>query len=121
MGRWNGTGPRRLPSVQPDGPRRRPSPSPSRDPYTASSHTHICGPRAAQRRARSSACRTRSTARSSSSCFALLLDWVRIIPTVNVESAASRAKISTWIARWEAERRKRPPGVVPPYHTPEYS
>ncbi|KAH9072365.1 DNA repair metallo-beta-lactamase-domain-containing protein [Lactarius deliciosus] len=31
--------------------------------------------------------------------FALLLDWARIVPTVNVESAASRAKISTWIAR----------------------
>ncbi|KAH9056723.1 DNA cross-link repair protein pso2/snm1 [Lactarius vividus] len=53
-------------------------------------------------------------------CFALSLDWARVVPTVNVESAASRAKISTWIARWEAERRKRPPGVVPPYRTPEY-
>ncbi|KAH9072363.1 DRMBL-domain-containing protein [Lactarius deliciosus] len=53
-------------------------------------------------------------------CFALSLDWARIVPTVNVESAASRAKISTWIARWEAERRKRPPGVVPSYRTPEY-
>ncbi|KAH9008835.1 DRMBL-domain-containing protein [Lactarius hengduanensis] len=46
-------------------------------------------------------------------CFALSLDWARIVPTVNVESAASRAKISTWISRWEAERRKRPLGVVP--------
>ncbi|KAH9000069.1 DRMBL-domain-containing protein [Lactarius akahatsu] len=53
-------------------------------------------------------------------CFALSLDWARIVPTVNVESAASRAKISTWIARWEAERRKRPLGVVPPYRTLEY-
>ncbi|KAH9031313.1 hypothetical protein EDB85DRAFT_2290128 [Lactarius pseudohatsudake] len=53
-------------------------------------------------------------------CFVLSLDWARIVPTVNVESAASRAKISTWIARWEEERRKRPPGVVPPYRTPEY-
>ncbi|KAH9026491.1 DRMBL-domain-containing protein [Lactarius pseudohatsudake] len=41
--------------------------------------------------------------------FALSLDWARIVPTVNVESAASRA-----------ERRKRPLGVVPPYRTPEY-
>ncbi|KAH9072370.1 DNA repair metallo-beta-lactamase, partial [Lactarius deliciosus] len=32
-------------------------------------------------------------------CFALSLDWARIVPTVNVESAVSRAKISTWIAR----------------------
>ncbi|KAH9010690.1 DNA repair metallo-beta-lactamase-domain-containing protein [Lactarius hengduanensis] len=53
-------------------------------------------------------------------CFALSLDWARIVPTVNVESAASRAKISTWIARWEAERRKHPLGVVPPYRTAEY-
>ncbi|KAH9008892.1 hypothetical protein EDB84DRAFT_52141 [Lactarius hengduanensis] len=53
-------------------------------------------------------------------CFVLSLDWAHIVPTVNVESAASRAKISTWIARWEAERRKRPPGVVSPYRTPEY-
>jgi len=52
-------------------------------------------------------------------CFALSLDWARIIATVNVESATSRAKISAWIARWEAERRKRPPGVVP-YRTLEY-
>ena len=52
-------------------------------------------------------------------CFALSLDWARIVATVNVESAASRAKISTWIARWEAERKKRPPGVVP-YRTLEY-
>ncbi|KAH9975691.1 DRMBL-domain-containing protein [Lactifluus volemus] len=52
-------------------------------------------------------------------CFALSLDWARIIATVNVESSASRAKISTWITRWEAERKKRPPGVVP-YRTLEY-
>jgi len=53
-------------------------------------------------------------------CFALSLDWARIVATVNVESAASRAKISAWIARWEAERRKRPPGSVVPYRTLEY-
>ncbi|KAH9988396.1 DRMBL-domain-containing protein [Russula vinacea] len=52
-------------------------------------------------------------------CFALSLDWARIVATVNVESATSRAKISAWIARWETERRKRPPGVVP-YRTLEY-
>jgi DNA cross-link repair 1A protein len=53
-------------------------------------------------------------------CFALSLDWARIVATVNVESAASRAKISAWIARWEAERRKRSPGSVVPYRTLEY-
>ncbi|KAI0306093.1 DNA repair metallo-beta-lactamase-domain-containing protein [Multifurca ochricompacta] len=52
-------------------------------------------------------------------CFALSLDWARMIATVNVESVASRAKIITWIARWEAERKKRPPGVVP-YRDLEY-
>ncbi|KAI0286113.1 DRMBL-domain-containing protein [Russula aff. rugulosa BPL654] len=52
-------------------------------------------------------------------CFALSLDWARIVATVNVESANSRAKISAWIARWEAERKKRPPGVVP-HRTLEY-
>ena len=53
-------------------------------------------------------------------CFALSLDWARIVATVNVESAASRAKISAWIARWEAERRKRPRGSIVPYRTLEY-
>ena len=53
-------------------------------------------------------------------CFALSLDWTRIVATVNVESAASRAKIAAWIARWEAERRKRPLGGVVPYRTLEY-
>ena len=53
-------------------------------------------------------------------CFALSLDWARIVATVNVESAASRAKISAWIARWEAERKKRPSGDVVPYRTLEY-
>ncbi|KAH9031314.1 DNA repair metallo-beta-lactamase-domain-containing protein [Lactarius pseudohatsudake] len=129
MGRWNGTGPRRLPSVRPDGPtrrppastRRRPLPPPSRDYRTASSHTRISG-----------SCGSTPITQlfgvlysehSSSfelTCFVLSLDCVRIVPTVNVESAASRAKISTWITRWEAERRKRPPGVVPSYRTPVY-
>jgi DNA cross-link repair 1A protein len=53
-------------------------------------------------------------------CFALSLDWARIVATVNVESGASRAKISAWVALWEAERRKRPHGSVVPYRTLEY-
>jgi len=53
-------------------------------------------------------------------CFALSLDWARIVATVNVESAASRAKISAWVARWEAERRKGMAGDVVPYRTLEY-
>lgn len=48
--------------------RRRPSHRLSHGHRTASSHTRISGPRAGQRRMRSSsACRTRSTARSTSS------------------------------------------------------
>ncbi|KAF8262628.1 DNA repair metallo-beta-lactamase-domain-containing protein [Lactarius quietus] len=53
-------------------------------------------------------------------CFAMSLDWARIVATVNVESPASRAKISAWVARWEAERRRRPVGFVPPYRALEY-
>ncbi|TFY81190.1 hypothetical protein EWM64_g2826 [Hericium alpestre] len=52
-------------------------------------------------------------------CFALSLDWVRIVATVNVDSEGSRAKIAAWVARWEAERKKRAPGVVP-YRTMDY-
>lgn len=57
-------------------------------------------------------------------CFALSLDWARIVATVNVESATSRAKISAWVARWEVERRKRSSTSgaidVVPYRTLEY-
>ncbi|KAH8108880.1 DRMBL-domain-containing protein [Phellopilus nigrolimitatus] len=40
-------------------------------------------------------------------CFALSLDWGRMIATVNVGSAASRAKMQKWVERWEAERKRR--------------
>ncbi|KAI0272307.1 DRMBL-domain-containing protein [Gloeopeniophorella convolvens] len=52
-------------------------------------------------------------------CFALSVDWARIVATVNVENASGRNKIATWVARWEAERKRRPPGIVP-YRTIEY-
>ncbi|KAH9007674.1 DNA repair metallo-beta-lactamase-domain-containing protein [Lactarius hengduanensis] len=48
--------------------------------------------------------------------FALSLDWARIVPTVNVESAASRVKISTCIAgggAQEAPAWSRPPVSYP--------
>ncbi|KAH9024591.1 DNA repair metallo-beta-lactamase-domain-containing protein [Lactarius hengduanensis] len=126
MGRWNGHWTKAV-AFRPTGwtppasTRRRPLPPPSRDYRTASSHTRISG-----------SCGSTPITQlfgvpysehSSSfelTCFVLSLDCVRIVPTVNVESAASRAKISTRITRWEAERRKRPPGVVPSYRTPEY-
>lgn len=41
-------------------------------------------------------------------CCALRIE--KIVPTVNVGSAASRTKMKTWIDRWMAERRKN--GVV---------
>ena len=40
-------------------------------------------------------------------CFALSLDWVRIVATVNVGSESSRAKIQGWVDKWAAERKKR--------------
>ena len=46
-------------------------------------------------------------------CFALSLDWGRIIATVNMESEKSRGKILTWIDRWDAERKKRGKEIVP--------
>lgn len=41
-------------------------------------------------------------------CCALRIE--RVVPTVNVGSAASRAKMKVWIDRWLAERRKQ--GVI---------
>ncbi|KAI8996416.1 DNA repair metallo-beta-lactamase-domain-containing protein [Trametes punicea] len=40
-------------------------------------------------------------------CFALSLDWGRMIATVNVGSEASRGKMAKWVERWQAERKKR--------------
>ncbi|KAI0923464.1 hypothetical protein AcW1_006418 [Taiwanofungus camphoratus] len=45
-------------------------------------------------------------------CFALSLDWVKMIATVNVGSENSRRKMAKWIERWEAERKKRGKGEV---------
>lgn len=46
-------------------------------------------------------------------CFALSLDWGRMIATVNVGSEKSRKKMGAWIDRWEAERKKRSGEAVP--------
>ncbi|KAI0686681.1 DNA repair metallo-beta-lactamase-domain-containing protein [Cytidiella melzeri] len=50
-------------------------------------------------------------------CFALSLDWGRMIATVNVGSETSRGKMSKWVERWEAEKKKRVKvEIVPPRH-----
>jgi DNA cross-link repair 1A protein len=41
--------------------------------------------------------------------FACALRIEKIVPTVNVGSAASRSKMKIWIERWLAERRKNGP------------
>jgi DNA cross-link repair 1A protein len=40
-------------------------------------------------------------------CFALSLDWSRMIATVNVGNAKSRGKMERWFEKWQAERMKR--------------
>ncbi|KAF9509633.1 hypothetical protein BS47DRAFT_1373465 [Hydnum rufescens UP504] len=40
-------------------------------------------------------------------CFALSVDWGKIIATVNVGSQVGRSKMSRWFERWELERRRR--------------
>ena len=56
--------------------------------------------------------------------FAMSVDWVRIIATVNVGSAASRAKMEKWFEKWAAERKARMrdsklKGIVQP-RAPDY-
>ncbi|KAH9944972.1 DRMBL-domain-containing protein [Epithele typhae] len=53
-------------------------------------------------------------------CFALSLDWGRMIATVNVGSESSRGKMAKWIERWDAERKKRGKVEVVHYRAPEY-
>lgn len=40
-------------------------------------------------------------------CFAMSLDWGKIIATVNVGNPRSRAKMEKWFEKWRAERTKR--------------
>lgn len=53
-------------------------------------------------------------------CFSLSFDWGRMIATVNVGSETSRGKMTKWVERWDAERKKRTPGEVVPHRTPDY-
>lgn len=49
-------------------------------------------------------------------CFALSLKWGKMIATVNVGSEKSRAKMAKWVAKWEAERKKRSEDIVTHRH-----
>ncbi|KAF7308326.1 DNA cross-link repair protein PSO2/SNM1 [Mycena chlorophos] len=71
-------------------------------------HASLRAPRARPPlRCRSTPCRTRSIRRSLSwTCFALALDWRRMIATVNVGSQRSRVKMDGWMKKWEAERKR---------------
>lgn len=53
-------------------------------------------------------------------CFALSLDWGRMIATVNVGSEKSRNKMGTWIERWEVERKKRAKGEMVQHRAQNY-
>jgi DNA cross-link repair 1A protein len=46
-------------------------------------------------------------------CFALSLEWGKMIATVNVGSEKSRASMSKWFDRWEAERKKSTIAIIP--------
>ncbi|KAF8449161.1 DRMBL-domain-containing protein [Boletus edulis BED1] len=47
-------------------------------------------------------------------CFAMSCDWGRMIPTVNVGTPASRAKMTKWLKRWESEKRSAKPYIIQP-------
>ena len=45
-------------------------------------------------------------------CFALSIEWEKMIATVNIGSEASRAKMSQWFERWKKEKARRKEPVV---------
>lgn len=56
-------------------------------------------------------------------CFALSVDVVKFIATVNVGSAKSRGMMAKWFEKWDTERKKRlkegKEKIVPP-RDPDY-
>ncbi|KAJ6519118.1 DNA cross-link repair protein pso2/snm1 [Mycena sanguinolenta] len=53
-------------------------------------------------------------------CFALSIQWGRMIATVNVGSERSRAKMTRWFEKWEAEKKKRKRGEAIPHRRSDY-
>lgn len=53
-------------------------------------------------------------------CFAMSFNWVKMIATVNVGNEVSRAKMSKWVAKWQAERKKRGQDTIVPHRHPNY-
>ena len=45
-------------------------------------------------------------------CFALSIEWEKMIATVNIGSEASRAKMNQWFERWKKEKVKRKEPIV---------
>ncbi|KDQ11929.1 hypothetical protein BOTBODRAFT_113798 [Botryobasidium botryosum FD-172 SS1] len=50
--------------------------------------------------------------------FALSIEWVKMIATVNVGSESSRAKMQKWFEKWDGERKRKSVVIVP--RTPDY-
>ncbi|KAJ2915479.1 hypothetical protein MD484_g4933, partial [Candolleomyces efflorescens] len=53
-------------------------------------------------------------------CFAMSLNWGKMIATVNVGSERSRAKMSRWVSKWEAERKKQGHTQIVPHRHLDY-
>ncbi|KAF5377755.1 hypothetical protein D9757_008069 [Collybiopsis confluens] len=45
-------------------------------------------------------------------CFAMSLEWGKMIATVNVGSESSRGKMTKWVESWEKERKKNGKGYI---------
>ena len=45
-------------------------------------------------------------------CFALSIEWEKMIATVNIGSEASRAKMNQWFERWKKAKAKRKESIV---------
>jgi DNA cross-link repair 1A protein len=52
-------------------------------------------------------------------CFALSIEWEKMIATVNIGSEGSRTKMNQWFERWRKERVKRK-GTIVQYRDIDY-